>query len=464
MRLRRRGRTVNTNYGGNRLLSDWFDRKFRPSLAFDAGRLMFQNINGPLNLAPLYQSRNPVPPSLQGYVASPNVPILPPPVDPGNDDQTFNYNTFILGEPGAAGPGGNPGPAGGPGPQGPPGDPGADVCTCDVVVTSTATYLNTATCRVSEDVEISQDDTGGAVPYTISTSANVDSKITIEATHSATSTFPPGTISGTISLTGLDSFGGSDYDAGVRQSSSSTWSRREELSGQTGQSFLPFQEDGLMLPFGTNCAVPACAFPGGDANFEEVFDTGETFTANATRELTTTGYVDTGTYERTEAFCDDATPDPAPVAATTTIAPPLVCNGGPGAFADSDVPLVFITPPTCCSTCEGQGSPDDGDLSLTRQDILDDTVLDSYCLWDYPGDPVLPTSVVNTGASVSVTFLNEVGSYQFEVTGTYSFRDEVVIDTSIPEDGYSETRTRACTWFGNLNYSVSVTVALGGSA
>jgi len=457
---------VNTNdpNAGGRLM-DWFDDGFMPSLAsLDVNRLLMYEINGPLNLAPLYQNTSPIPASLAAYRAIPNTPVLPPGFGPGNNEVVIDINIDQgaggEGGPGPPGPDGDPGPAG---PDGGPGPDGDDVCTCQVRIVCSLTYENEAHCRVSNKIVLTSDD-----PECdgLQSEAYQENTIKYTANHSSVSVFPPGTIgSGAIGVGSLDGFGGLDYDAGVRQEANAEIEYSEKFTLKTGESLNPCLENGASVEAG---CIPDC---------EEFTDPapgpGVTITteyrvkSEATRVLTTIGYVDDGSEVIEAVRCDDGETETGDTGATgisTTIAVPLLCDGGPGSLPVSpliaEVPLGFVVPPACCTTCEQAGS-DDEDIDLDRIDeILDGPSPDgwlSICVWDY-ADPLEPTNASTANASMNVNTVMGPQAWGINVSGNYSFVDEIV-SVDDPFDPYINT-TDKCEWYGSFSWDASVTIYL----
>lgn len=455
---------------GGRKLGDWFGDSFRPRLlTVDRGRLSMFEINGPLNLGPLYENQNPIPFNLQGYRAVPNSSVLPPPQG-NNEDLVIDINSGggRTGD-GAAGPTGPTGPTGPAGPQGPPGPDGADACTCALLVFCSSEYYNTSKCRVTFEVESYAGTAGDGccddLPN-IST-AWVETSATWNGFHDSSSYFPVGYFSfiDPFIANALDGFGGTDYDNGVRQISESTLAYEERYTEQTGITICGGE---TYVQVSSTCR-PVCAkFTSMAADTQET--SGEAYQWYATRELTSGGYVDSGTETVTEVACDDAVTvlgDTGATGISTTIAPPFLCNAGPGAFGSgplaptSPPPLTFITPPDCCSTCDVAGPGPGGGLSAGRISELAEVATDpSRCLWDY-ADPAEPLTLTSSGGAATVNAVPAMGPTTWTLTmeGTFSFED-VTVDNqwSDPPDCGERINTLSCTWSGEFRWTSSISL------
>jgi hypothetical protein len=460
---------------------DWFDDGFMPSLAsLDANRLLMYEINGPLNLAPLYQNTSPIPASLAAYRAIPASPVLPPGVGPGNSEVVIDINIDQgnggEGEPGPPGPDGGPGPAG---PDGDPGPDGDDVCTCAMEVQCSTTYKNTAKCRTSIKIEWQQG-TFGDPPEPcgcdVIAEGWVESEVTWGGEHTSTSYFPPGyfSVADPAIASGLDGYGGTDYTAGVRQTAAASLYYEERITAKKGKDILDLcgieGSDGV-LP--TSTCLPTCGeFDPEVWGFDEEATTAYRVTWTADRELGAMGYVDTGSEEITSIQCDDEVNEIGPTGDTspeTTIAPPLLCDGGPGEFpigpeAPGAIPTEFIIPPACCSDCVDAGGSS-GTLGTSETEELESwqtgllAGTPSRCLFDYLSDPFEPTSASSANATINAVPSGGPITWGLAIDGVYSFTQEFIEDNWTDPAECNETKTTyQCVWSGSLQWSAEITI------
>jgi hypothetical protein len=443
---------------------DWFDDGFMPSLAsLDANRLLMYEINGPLNLAPLYQNTSPIPANLAAYRAIPASPVLPPGVGPGNNEVVIDINIDQgnggEGSPGPPGPDGNPGAAGADGGPGPDGD---DVCTCQVRIVCSFSYANEAHCRVTNKIVLVSEDPECDGQES---EAYQENSIFYTANHSSVSVFPPGTIgAGPVGVDSLDGFGGTDYDAGVRQDASARIVYVEKFTLRTGETLTPCAETAAAVDGG---CIPICdEFTGLDPDGGETISTEYRVKTQATRVLTTLGYVDDGSEVIEAVRCDDGvtvTGDTGAMGISTTISVPFLCDGGPGLLPTSPliptVPAGFVIPPACCTDCD-QADSAGNTITSVRLDELDElTSTPSRCLWDY-ADPMEVTDVTSSGGAATIEVSPVMGpqTWAINVVGNYSFLDSV----SVPDDPFDPGRitTDSCEWYGSFEWDASVTIYL----